>query len=438
MLKSMLVGFLVAVFAFVLVPAVGEAQGPGSLSSEERSAFESLERRAARVLLEGGTPVDLSAEGWGSLAEAFEVLADEFDRAFSAHRQAEEPRDAVDRIVHGTGDVEDNDSNMRNSEAVRVEEAFGRYAMMLLGTRAGADAFTASVVKMRSVTPSSGGARILLGYRSCLMDECSGFPYGMCRDLERSCKARADEHSRASAVHIRLNRDAMRAIVGAVSTMLRGRTSGMESDRVTILREAVNDGRGMLAGDFDEDSFDSVLRVLASDGAEVARQAARRIRTRILRPAPAPVPAPTTTEAGGAEGGGRRADAEGGNAEGRGAEGRGAGGSAAGAGGAVEEVEEVSLTELWTRGMEERLREAVAEVARLEEATCGIWMGTTARMKVINARSVLNGLVPGSGGRRLVIDTRTVNYRRLDEQLRDLSERIDSRIRTLDPVCRPR
>lgn len=122
----------------------------------------------------------------------------------------------------------------------------------------------------------------------------------------------------------------MRAIVGAVSTMLRaGRTSGMEDDREAILREAVNDGRGMLAGDFDEDSFDSVLRVLASDGARVARQQARFIRTRILRPAPAP--APTTTEAGGVEGGGRRADAEGGNARGRGGEGRGAGGSAEGA-----------------------------------------------------------------------------------------------------------
>ena len=184
MLKSMLVGFLVAVLAVFAVVGPVEAQGPGSLSSEEQSAFASLERRAGRVLLEGGPVYVGSADAFESLAEAFELLADEFDRAFSAHRQAEERRDAPLGDLSASLGVDTTEVNgvEPTGHQARSENAYQQYARMLLGTSTGADAYRAAgygLVVMRA----SERANVTVEIPSCRLDECINYTYNSCREL---------------------------------------------------------------------------------------------------------------------------------------------------------------------------------------------------------------------------------------------------------------
>ena len=103
---------------------------------------------------------------------------------------------------------------------------------------------------------------------------------------------------------------------------------------------------------------------------------------------------------------------------------------------AVEEVvEEVSLADLWLRGVEEALQEAEARVSALAEITCGWGSDVTwARIRISNAFDVIHaGFVPGAGGQRFVppADVRRPFEARLD----GLRERLRGHERRIAPSC---
>ena len=95
-------------------------------------------------------------------------------------------------------------------------------------------------------------------------------------------------------------------------------------------------------------------------------------------------------------------------------------------------VEEVSLEDLWRRGVEEALQRADARVEALAGVTCGFSRVTDARIAVSNAWDRINGEVDGGG--RFVGDA--AERRGFQVRLDAIRERLEDLDDQIEPVCR--
>ena len=195
-----------AVVVVGLAPSAA-AQTRGQTAAE-RSAFATVNRAvsdlrssAARV---GG--LETGPAQFDAVADALEGLAGAIDRAHQAYRAGEVRRDEPDRAYNAECmDDNPNDSlcNVTLNAYRRYMLGYERYAMMLLGSAPATSAYRSAIARAAAI-PESGFHLDSDG----TLHECT-HSYSLCRELERSWNQSLDEYRRASAVHIRLNREAL-------------------------------------------------------------------------------------------------------------------------------------------------------------------------------------------------------------------------------------
>lgn len=390
MLKSMLVGFLVAVFAVFAVVGPVEGQTP-----REREAFSAMSR-AVQAAGSDSSP--------RALAEARRAI----ERAFSVFEAQERARDAAEAAYHTEG--------RSGAEARSAIRGAMRYAELLGQSTAAFRAFENAIPR---IWDGSGYWRMGHDGDNLVLETCER-DYGACREIESAYRSLGEAHGRDTEVHVRYLYAAAEAFRGAADG-LDGVASGVvgfnvrhrsDLQRLASAKLALIRAQGPLlrgvcrtvgCNEPDEALSGLVNAAVAVAGGLASYREAREVAAEIeasRAPLPPRAPAPAV-EAPAVE----------------------------------EEVEEVSLADLWLRGVEEALQEADARVSALAERTCGWGSDVTwARIRINNAFDVIHaGFVPGAGGQRFVPpdDVRRPFAARLD----GLRERLRGHERRISPSC---